>query len=226
MRKLLIVEDENEINKLIHDFFELKEYEIKQAYSGTEALLLFDQFQFDAVILDLMLPGKDGEEVLRLLKAKRPIPVIVVSAKEREIATITTLKLGADDYVAKPFNLEELYLRTEKAIAMYGKMSAAIPSAQVLSFGEIELSEAERTVKITGKTLNLTSKEFDILSLLIKAPNQVFTKEKILELVWQDEFEVDTNTVSVHVSNLRKKLGKSAGIKTIWGIGFKLEPPL
>lgn len=226
MRKLLIVEDENEINKLIHDFFELKEYEIKQAYSGTEALLLFDQFQFDAVILDLMLPGKDGEEVLRLLKAKRPIPVIVVSAKEREIATITTLKLGADDYVAKPFNLEELYLRTEKAIAMYGKMSAAIPSAQVLSFGEIELSEAERTVKITGKTINLTSKEFDILSLLIKAPNQVFTKEKILELVWQDEFEVDTNTVSVHVSNLRKKLGKSAGIKTIWGIGFKLEPPL
>jgi len=223
---LLIVEDENEINKLIHDFFELKEYEIKQAYSGTEALLLFDQFQFDAVILDLMLPGKDGEEVLRLLKAKRPIPVIVVSAKEREIATITTLKLGADDYVAKPFNLEELYLRTEKAIAMYGKMSAAIPSAQVLSFGEIELSEAERTVKITGKTINLTSKEFDILSLLIKAPNQVFTKEKILELVWQDEFEVDTNTVSVHVSNLRKKLGKSAGIKTIWGIGFKLEPPL
>lgn len=226
MRKLLIVEDENEINKLIHDFFELKEYEIKQAYSGTEALLLFDQFQFDAVILDLMLPGKDGEEVLRLLKVKRPIPVIVVSAKEREIATITTLKLGADDYVAKPFNLEELYLRTEKAIAMYGKMSAAIPSAQVLSFGEIELSEAERTVKITGKTINLTSKEFDILSLLIKAPNQVFTKEKILELVWQDEFEVDTNTVSVHVSNLRKKLGKSAGIKTIWGIGFKLEPPL
>lgn len=226
MRKLLIVEDENEINKLIHDFFELKEYEIKQAYSGTEALLLFDQFQFDAVILDLMLPGKDGEEVLRLLKAKRPIPVIVVSAKEREIATITTLKLGADDYVAKPFNLEELYLRTEKAIAMYGKMSAVIPSAQVLSFGEIELSEAERTVKITGKTINLTSKEFDILSLLIKAPNQVFTKEKILELVWQDEFEVDTNTVSVHVSNLRKKLGKSAGIKTIWGIGFKLEPPL
>ncbi len=226
MRKLLIVEDENEINKLIHVFFELKEYEIKQAYSGTEALLLFDQFQFDAVILDLMLPGKDGEEVLRLLKAKRPIPVIVVSAKEREIATITTLKLGADDYVAKPFNLEELYLRTEKAIAMYGKMSAAIPSAQVLSFGEIELSEAERTVKITGKTINLTSKEFDILSLLIKAPNQVFTKEKILELVWQDEFEVDTNTVSVHVSNLRKKLGKSAGIKTIWGIGFKLEPPL
>ncbi|MBO0411065.1 response regulator transcription factor [Enterococcus hulanensis] len=226
MRKLLIVEDENEINKLIHDFFELKEYEIKQAYSGTEALLLFDQFQFDAIILDLMLPGKDGEEVLRLLKAKRPIPVIIVSAKEREIATITTLKLGADDYVAKPFNLEELYLRTEKAIAMYGKMSAAIPSAQVLSFGEIELSEAERTVKITGKTINLTSKEFDILSLLIKAPNQVFTKEKILELVWQDEFEVDTNTVSVHVSNLRKKLGKSAGIKTIWGIGFKLEPPL
>ena len=226
MRKLLIVEDENEINKLIHEFFELKEYEIKQAYSGTEALLLFDQFQFDAAILDLMLPGKDGEEVLCLLKAKRPIPVIVVSAKEREIATITTLKLGADDYVAKPFNLEELYLRTEKAIAMYGRMSAAIPSAQVLSFGEIELSEAERTVKITGKTINLTSKEFDILSLLIKAPNQVFTKEKILELVWQDEFEVDTNTVSVHVSNLRKKLGKSAGIKTIWGIGFKLEPPL
>jgi len=223
---LLIVEDENEINKLIHEFFELKEYEIKQAYSGTEALLLFDQFQFDAAILDLMLPGKDGEEVLCLLKAKRPIPVIVVSAKEREIATITTLKLGADDYVAKPFNLEELYLRTEKAIAMYGRMSAAIPSAQVLSFGEIELSEAERTVKITGKTINLTSKEFDILSLLIKAPNQVFTKEKILELVWQDEFEVDTNTVSVHVSNLRKKLGKSAGIKTIWGIGFKLEPPL
>lgn len=226
MRKLLIVEDENEINKLIHDFFELKGYEIKQAYSGTEALLLFDQFQFDAVILDLMLPGKDGEEVLRLLKAKCPIPVIIISAKEREIATITTLKLGADDYVAKPFNLEELYLRTEKAIAMYGKMSAVIPSAQVLSFGEIELSEAERTVKITGKTINLTSKEFDILSLLIKAPNQVFTKEKILELVWQDEFEVDTNTVSVHVSNLRKKLGKSAGIKTIWGIGFKLEPPL
>lgn len=226
MPKILVVEDDNEINNLIKDYFELKKFDIQQAFSGTEALLWANQEQFDAVILDLMLPGKNGEEVLQLIKEKQDVPVLIISAKDRDQSTIETLQLGADDFLAKPFNIEELALRVRKNILMYQRIHEAAPQTGSLHFGDIELSESQRRVTIQGATVSLTTKEFDILTLFMKSPNQVFTKEKILEIVWQDEVEIDTNAVSVHISNLRKKLGSAAVIKTIWGIGFKIEKPL
>lgn len=226
MPKILVVEDDNEINNLIKDYFELKKFDIQQAFSGTEALLWANQEQFDAVILDLMLPGKNGEEVLQLIKEKQDVPVLIISAKDRDQSTIETLQLGADDFIAKPFNIEELALRVRKNILMYQRIHEAAPQTGKLHFGDIELSESQRKVTIQGATVSLTTKEFDILTLFMKSPTQVFTKEKILEIVWQDEVEIDTNAVSVHISNLRKKLGSAAVIKTIWGIGFKIEKPL
>lgn len=225
-KKLLIVEDDNEINHLIKDYFELKNFSVRQAFSGTEALLLAEQFLFDVVILDLMLPGKNGEEIISCLKEKQDIPIIVITAKDKTEASIATLKLGADDFLAKPFNIEELFLRVKKLLQMYQRIHVLDPDNSLLQFKDITISEAERSVWINEALLKLTAKEFEILTLFVRSPHQVFTKEKILELVWQDEVGVDTNSVAVHVSNLRKKLGTAATIKTVWGIGFKIEESL
>lgn len=226
MNRLLIVEDDNEINDMIRDYFEMKGFKVHQAFSGTEALLLANQKDYDVMLLDLMLPGKKGEEVLRQLKSCIDIPILIISAKDKDQSTIETLKLGADDFIAKPFNIEELGLRVARSLRMYQRIHEPELEEDWLYFEKIALSERKRIVKIADTPLNLTVKEFDILALLMKHPSQVFTKEKILEIVWHDEVEVDTNAVAVHVSNLRKKLGKNAVIKTIWGIGFKLESPL
>lgn len=221
--KLLIVEDDNEINHMIKDYFELHDYQVSQAFSGTEAILLMSQGEFDAIILDLMLPGKSGEEVIGSLKKLQDIPVIAISAKDKDQASVEMLKLGADDFLAKPFNIEELYLRVEKSIQLYRRILSNDEQTNSFSFGNLEISEAKREAKLNHQLIKLTGKEFDILLLLMKSPHQVFTKDKILEIVWQDDVEVDTNSVAVHISNLRKKIGSQVVIKTIWGIGFKLE---
>lgn len=221
--KLLIVEDDNEINHMIKDYFELHDYQASQAFSGTEAILLMSQVEFDAIILDLMLPGKSGEEVIGSLKKLQDIPVIAISAKDKDQASVEMLKLGADDFLAKPFNIEELYLRVEKSIQLYRRILSNDEQTNSFSFGNLEISEAKREAKLNHQLIKLTGKEFDILLLLMKSPHQVFTKDKILEIVWQDDVEVDTNSVAVHISNLRKKIGSQVVIKTIWGIGFKLE---
>lgn len=221
--KLLIVEDDNEINHMIKDYFELHNYQTSQAFSGTEAILLMGRGEFDAIILDLMLPGKSGEEVIGSLKKLLDIPVIAISAKDKDQASVEMLKLGADDFLAKPFNIEELYLRVEKNIQLYRRILSNDEQTNSISFGNLEISEAKREAKLNHQLIKLTGKEFDILLMLMKSPHQVFTKDKILEIVWQDDVEVDTNSVAVHISNLRKKIGTQVVIKTIWGIGFKLE---
>lgn len=221
--KLLIVEDDNEINHMIKDYFELHDFQTRQAFSGTEAILLMQQEKFDAIILDLMLPGKSGEEIISVLKSSQDIPVIAISAKDKDQASIEMLKLGADDFLAKPFNIEELFLRVEKNIQLYHRIQSNENQTDTLSFGNLEISENKREAWVDHQLLSLTGKEFEILLLLIKAPHQVFTKDKILKIVWRDDVEIDTNSVAVHISNLRKKIGTQVVIKTIWGIGFKLE---
>lgn len=228
MNKILVIEDDVEINNLIKDFFMLKNFEVEQAFSGTEALICVEQNNFDCLILDLMLPRIDGEAILEVVKSKLEIPIIVVSAKDKDESRILSLKLGADDFLQKPFNLEELYLKVQKNIEMYCRLKMKENDSQdMIIYGNISMSLLTREVRVSNKNLHLTSKEFDMLALLIKSPNRVFTREALFFEVWGEEFCIDTNTVSVHISNLRKKLKEidsdAPQIETVWGIGFKMS---
>ena len=228
MSKILVVEDDTEINDLIKDYFILKKYEVRQAFSGTEALISLENSEPDCLILDLMLPGINGESIIEVIRSKSNIPIIVVSAKDKDESRILTLKLGADDFLQKPFNLEELYLKVEKNIKIYNQLKASSPYPQeFISYGSIQLSLITREVTVKGQILHLTTKEFDMLAILIKSPNSVFTKEKLFSEVWGEDYCIDTNTVSVHISNLRKKLAAidsdAPKIETVWGIGFKIQ---
>ena len=228
MKKILVIEDDVEINDLIKDFFLLRKFDVEQAFSGTEALICAEKKEYDCLILDLMLPGIDGETILEIMKNKSEMPIIVVSAKDKDESKILSLKLGADDFLQKPFNLEELYLKVNKNIEMYRRLKATESISQdIINYENISMSFITREVTVNMKRLHLTSKEFDMLSLLIKSPNQVFTRESLFCKVWGEEFCVDTNTVSVHISNLRKKLKEidedAPKIETVWGIGFKMS---
>ncbi|WP_455682962.1 response regulator transcription factor [Thomasclavelia sp.] len=228
MKKILVIEDDVEINNLIKDFFMVKKFEVEQAFSGTEALIFVEQNDFDCLILDLMLPKIDGEAILEVVKSRLEIPIIVVSAKDKDESRILSLKLGADDFLQKPFNIEELFLKVEKNIEMYRRLKIKDTVSQdMISYGNISMSFITREVTVNNQKLHLTSKEFDMLALLIKSPNRVFTRENLFFEVWGEEFCIDTNTVSVHISNLRKKLKKidkdAPQIETVWGIGFKMS---
>lgn len=231
MKKILVIEDDMEINNLIKDFFILKNFEVRQAFSGTEALMCIEKNDFDCLILDLMLPKIDGEAILEVVKSKLEIPIIVVSAKDKDESRILSLKLGADDFLHKPFNLEELYLKVDKNIEIYRRLKINDTDSQdMISYGNISMSFITREVTVNNQNLHLTSKEFDMLALLIKSPNHVFTRENLFFEVWGEEFCIDTNTVSVHISNLRKKLKEidkdAPQIETVWGIGFKMSKKL
>lgn len=218
---ILIVEDDNEINMLIAEVLSRRGYSVQQAYSGTEAVLLISQREFSMIILDLMLPGLTGEEVIKKLREKSNVPVIVLSAKSESADKISLLKLGADDYMTKPFDPDELTARVEANLRR-----AKMPGTQEIkqySYKSVMLDSESRIVSLEGKPVSLTAREFDILALFMQNPNKVFTKANIYQSVWQDEFFGDDNTINVHISNLRSKLKDKDMIETVWGIGFKLK---
>lgn len=213
--KILVCEDDVYIGDLIETILKT-EYEVKRAYSGTEALLLFNQERFDLVILDLMLPGLKGEEVLRQIKERAK--VIVVSAKSTKQDVIQNLLSGADDYITKPFDNDELLARV--AVQLRRKDV----EVKRLVDNELVVDLSDYQVYVKGKPVKLTKLEFGILVFLMQHPNQVFTKNQIFEQVWQFDALGNEDSVKVHVSNLRKKLGEYSDrkfIDTIWGIGFK-----
>lgn len=218
--RILVVEDDNDINQLLAELLGRAGYEVVQAYSGTEARLLFTTEKYSLLLLDLMLPGLSGEELISLMRQQSNLPIIVLSAKEAAQDKINALKTGADDYVSKPFNGEELLARVEAALRR--SQSQLVPEQQVLQFKDIVLDGDSRRVTQDEKELILTAREFDILALLMGSPKKVFTKNNLYRSVWKDEFLGDDNTVNVHISNLRNKLGGKEYIQTVWGIGFKL----
>jgi len=221
MSKILIVEDDVAINGLLAEILHKENYETVQAYSGTEARLLIDGGSgstLSLIIMDLMLPGMMGEELLPLIKQQVDIPVLVLSAKDTTQDKTGLLRAGADDYMTKPFAEEELLARIEVLLRRGG----TVVKDNDLEYQDITLELEGRKVTKAGKTLSLTAREFDILALLLQNPQKVFTKSNLYQSVWRDEFFGDDNTVNVHISNLRNKLGKGEYIQTVWGIGFKL----
>lgn len=227
IKQILIVEDDADINNLLAEILKRGGYKAVQAYSGTEARLLLEKHEYSLLLLDLMLPGITGEEIISLLrKSNDNTPIIVLSAKDTPQDKITALHIGADDYITKPFDEGELLARIEAALRRAGHEPSL--ATKKLIYQDICLEPETRTVTVSGSPVSLTAREFDILALLMSNPKKVFTKSNLFRSVWNDEFLGDDNTVNVHISNLRSKLGSTEYIKTVWGIGFKLadEPSL
>lgn len=225
---ILIVEDDNEINHMLSALLQSGGYMTQSAYSGTEALLYLEKQEARAVILDLMLPGMTGEELLQKIKERDPaLPVIVASAREDVQTRVELLRAGADDYIVKPFDTEELLERLEVALRRSSGKSGGEKQSGKIVFKDIEIEPEEYRVRVSGQEVALTKRELLILELLMSNPNKVFTKNNIYESVWNEEFVGEDNAVNVHISNIRQKLAKvnsdETYIQTVWGIGFKMK---
>ena len=223
MPNILIVEDDPSINGLIAEYLRQKGAVCTQAFSGTEGRLCFGAGGFDLVLMDLMLPGLPGEELLAWLRQKSGVPVIVLTARDELGAKVALLSGGADDYLTKPFELDEVWAR----IGVQLRHAGTPPQSGLLVYRDWVIDPAARTLTAAGSPVELTAHEFDILELLAAHPAKVFTKQEIFEAVWRQDYFVEDKTINVHISNLRAKLrptGTESNIQTVWGIGFKLAP--
>lgn len=223
MDQILIVEDDGNINQLLFEALTKEGYFCEQAYSGTEAKRLLAGGQYALVLLDLMLPGMPGEEVLASLREEDQTPVIVLTAKDQLDDKVDLLKGGADDYVTKPFNIEEVLARVQ--VQMRRKSQEA-PS-QTLSYKDMVIHKDTFQIEIRGVELpKITKQEFAILELLLRHPKKVFSKEEIFEYAWDEVYMGETKTLDVHISNIRKKIKQVTDegyIETVWGIGYRLQ---
>lgn len=221
---ILIVEDDADINRLLCTILEGAGYLCRAAFSGSEALLWAEKYDYDLVLLDLMLPGVTGEEFIARIRGGKTMPIIVVSAKLGVSDRVNVLRLGADDFISKPFDNAEVLARVEAQLRRSREFS--VQKVDVLSAGDLILNRDSHTATLNREELFLTGREFDILALLMGNPRRAFSRAQIYEAVWGEDFLGDENTVNVHVSNLRAKLAKAdpdrSYIKTVWGIGFKL----
>lgn len=218
---ILIVEDMAEINEMLCHYLEKDGYTCVQAFSGSEATLLLEKQEFDLILLDLMLPGISGEEVLKSIKQHADIPVIVISAKDKMETRVEVLELGADDYICKPFDLQEVLARVHVQLRKAKKEHI---ETKVIQVKDMALHLSSYQVNIGNAVIPLTKHEFRILRLLMESPNQVFTKQVIYEYAWEEEYYGDERIINTHIGNLRAKFRMYSNeeyIQTVWGIGFK-----
>ena len=220
--KLLIVEDDKEIRELLGAFLTDNGYEISYAVNGIEATNKFKP-EYDLVLLDIMLPFKSGEQVLTDIRKTSDVPVIIISAKDMIQTKIDVIRMGADDYITKPFDLGEVLVRIE---AMLRRTVGKTGDDQVITHKNLTLNRKDGRVFIKGEQISLTTKEYAILELLLSYPDKMFSKSNIFESIWNEDFDIyDDNALKVHMSNLRAKLKKyddEEYIETIWGMGYRL----
>lgn len=216
MEKILIVEDEPAISDLIKLNLKMVGYETKQVYTGTQAIDQVEKEEFDLILLDVMLPELDGFSIIEKIKYK-DIPVIFLTAKSSVADKVKGLKMGADDYIVKPFESIELLARVESVLRRYGKKK------DILVFGDLEIHLDKMIVKKGGNIIDLTLKEFELLNLLVQNKGIALSREKILEKVWGYDYLGETRTVDIHVQRIRKKLDLEEKIKTVYKIGYRLE---
>lgn len=223
MKKILIVEDDVNISNLLKEALSQKGYTCGQAFSGTEAALWLEKESWMLVLLDLMLPGMTGEEVLQLTRRQGDTPVIVLTAKDAMEEKLDLLTSGADDYITKPFDINEVIARVQIQLRHAGQ--EAEPDR--IECGGITLDDKTHQIWVEGQEiLHLTRQEYAILELLIRHPKQVFRKEAIFTYAWEEEYMGETKTLDVHISNIRKKLKAVTDkeyIQTVWGIGYRLN---
>jgi two-component system response regulator ResD len=227
--RVLVVDDEASIREVVAQYLALDGFTVAQAADGAEALRLAEAQPPDLVVLDLMLPGLDGVEVCRRLRARSAVPIMMLTARGEEADKLTGFDVGADDYVTKPFSPRELVVRVR---AILRRVEATQVPAMVLDdslhVGTLVIHIQLRSVLRDGVPLDLTAKEFDLLHFLASHPNQVFTRQQLLDRVWDIGYFGDASTVTVHIRRLREKVeldpGRPRHVKTVWGVGYKFEP--
>lgn len=224
---ILVVEDDLDINNLLCKILIKEGYNIRSAYSGTEARMCMEQYDYHLILLDLMLPGISGEEIIKHIRKIKTMPIIVISAKAEQDVKVEALRLGADDFISKPFDTNEVIARVQSQLRRYMVFSKPKEKERILRHKDLILNRDTVEVTLDGNPVILTAREFCILELLMANPNKVFTKSNLFEHVWNEEFLGDDNTINVHISNLRSKLSKikpnDEYIHTVWGIGFKIS---
>jgi len=223
--KVLVVDDEKLIVKGIRFSLEQDGYEVSCAYDGEEALELAKAGSFDIILLDVMLPGLSGFEVCQQIREFSNVPVIMLTAKGDDMDKILGLEYGADDYITKPFNILEVKARIKAIMRRSkGKEVSKNDDDSILESGDVKIDRDSRRVYILGKEINLTAKEFDVLELLMLNPNRVYSREKLLTLVWGEDYPGDVRTVDVHIRRLREKTEENPSepkyVHTKWGVGY------
>jgi len=227
MKKILVVEDDKEINNLLKDYLTEQGYSIFSAFQGLEAIsIIRENKDISMIILDLMLPFQSGDKVLSKLREFSDVPVIVVSAKDTVQTKIDIIRMGADDYITKPFDLDELLVRIE-AVLRRSDNEINKGNSRILSYNKIKIDRSSKEVDVDGKILTLTSKEYAILELMLLNPTKLFSKANLFEHVWNEVYYNEDNTLKVHMSNLRNKLKSASNsdeyIETVWGMGYRLK---
>lgn len=223
MEKILIIEDNKDVNAMLCEMLQAEGYQVEPVYDGLTGIKALKSAVYDILILDIMLPYKSGDEILKELRSFSEMPVIVLSAKGMVGTKIDLLKLGADDYITKPFDLGELAARVASHLRRTRIQQAV---ERVYLYKDIELNIDEKRLTASGMEIELTTKEFKIMELLLKNKGKVFSKANIYENLWKQEYLGDDNTVKIHMSNLRNKLKKANPdeeyIETVWGLGYRL----
>lgn len=219
--KILVVDDESRMRKLVKDFLVKKDYHVIEAGDGVEALdIFYEQKDIDLIILDVMMPKMDGIEVLKEIRENSKVPVILLTAKGEERDELTGFSAGADEYISKPFSPKILVARVEALL----RRSNIITDEEQIEIGGIVLDKATHTVTIDGSLIDLSFKEFELLSYFMENQSLALSREKILNHVWNYDYFGDARTIDTHVKKLRSKMGdKGEYIKTIWGMGYKFE---
>ncbi len=228
MSKILIVEDESAIAELEKDYLELSGFDVEVANDGEVGLSKSLTEDYDLIILDLMLPGVDGFEICRQVRAEKNTPIIMVSAKKDDIDKIRGLGLGADDYMTKPFSPSELVARVKAHMARYERLvGSAMEENKVIEIRGIKIDTTARRVWINGEEKAFTTKEFDLLTFLASHPNHVYTKDELFSEIWDMESIGDIATVTVHIKKIREKIEFDTSnpqyIETIWGVGYRFK---
>ncbi len=223
--KILIVEDNVMINRSIESKLKEEMFEVKAVFNGEDAIKQFDAMKYDAVLLDLMLPIRNGDEVLRHIRSKGDVPVIIISTKDSDVEKAVNLGLGADDYLAKPFSMLELVARVKAVLRRAQRVQDKEIKPKYVSFN-IEVNMNNFEVKKNGVPVELTLKEFEILKLLITHPDQTFSKQQMYRAVWGEEYYYNDNVINVHIRRLREKIEEDPSnpkiVVTMWGFGYKL----
>ena len=226
-QKILIVDDDEHISELISLYLTKEFYDTKIVYDGEEALRQFRLFSPNLILLDLMLPGIDGYQVCREIRQQSNVPIIMLSAKGEVFDKVLGLELGADDYMIKPFDSKELVARVKAVLRRYQPAQAAPakPAGKYVEYPDLVINLTNYSVVYKGKTVVMPPKELELLYFLASSPNQVFTREQLLDHIWGYEYIGDTRTVDVHIKRLREKIKDHASwaISTVWGIGYKFE---
>jgi DNA-binding response OmpR family regulator len=234
LKKALIVDDDPHISELLRLYFDKDGFEVVTCYDGNQAVEIFPQVQPDIVVLDLMLPGKDGYDVLRDIRRTSTVPVIMLTARGDTLDKVVGLELGADDYVQKPFEPKELLARVKAILRRVETSAETYPAAanhapsEWVEYPGIRIDKSRYSVTCGGQTIEMPPKELELLFFLASHPNRVFTREQLLENIWGFDYFGESRTVDVHIKRIREKLEETGEhpdwqIKTVWGVGYKFE---